>query len=104
MNLYRLDLVHILRKMKINLDIYFLTSLWFLSMFYEGRSYKTFLGNKEMRKQKPKLIFISIQLSEMQGARNGLEGLITVFCNHFDCFLFFLFFLCRCFEILRRDD
>ena len=44
MNLYRLDLVHILRKMKINLDIYFLTSLWFLSVFYEGRSYKTFLG------------------------------------------------------------
>ena len=57
------------RREKINLNFYFHTSLWCLKRFYEGLKglYKPFEAPQRSVKQKLKLIFISVQLSETHG-------------------------------------
>ena len=39
-------------KIKINLNIYFQTSLWFLKKFYEGLYHKNFWGTTNMSENK----------------------------------------------------
>ena len=57
------------RREKINLNFDFHTSLWCLKRFYEGLKglYKPFEAPQRSVKQKLKLIFISVQLSETHG-------------------------------------
>ena len=59
------------RREKINLNFYFHTSLWCLKRFCEGLKglYKTFWDTtKKCENKNLSLIFILIQLSEMNGA------------------------------------
>ena len=59
------------RTEKTKLNFYFHTSLWCLKRFYEGLKglHRTFRGTAKKRENTNfKLIFISIQLSEMQGS------------------------------------
>ena len=52
-------ILEICRKMKINVNFYFHTSLWYLKRFYEGLQglHKTFWGNTKKCENKCKLIF-----------------------------------------------
>ena len=72
------------RREEINLNFYFLTSLWCLKRFYEGLYGlgKTFWGTTKKCEKKFKLIFILIQFSEMHGTRRVNLLHRENFCYH----------------------
>ena len=64
------------QREKIKLNFYFQTALWCLKRFYEGLKglHKTFRGTKKKSENKNlTYIFISIQLSEIQGTGRGVN-------------------------------